>query len=73
MTGASAFEPTPKTLAEIRARHPMPWRQATIGNRCYMLDQRNEEVPMFTMLAFMAMVTAVLATSPTASAAAAAA
>jgi hypothetical protein len=65
MTGA-AFEPTPKTLAEIRARHPMPWRQATIGNQCFMLDQRNEEVPMFTMLAFMGMVTAAMAAQPAA-------
>lgn len=38
-------------IHELRARHPMPWRYVTLPpNRVVVVDQANNEVPMFLML-----------------------
>jgi hypothetical protein len=52
------------TLKQIREAHPMPWRQTMIGNLVKVMDAKGEEVPMFTMLDLVSIVTAKLAGLP---------
>lgn len=54
----------PSNLAEIRAKHPMPWksRMAADGtNLIFVLDAQGSVVELFTILHFTELVTAQLA------------
>lgn len=50
------------TMDEIKTLCPMPWRYTVLGTgQVVLLDNLNREVPMFTMLAFVADITARMA------------
>lgn len=40
----------PKTVTEIMAKHPVPWRYLASGGNVQMLDAAGVEVSLFTML-----------------------
>lgn len=52
------------TVEEIKARHPMPWRYALVGNVVQIFDASGRELPMFVMLDFMCVITQRMASAP---------
>ena len=49
------------TLSEIMAMHPAPWRHHANAGHVQVIDARNQEVVLFTLLDFATQVTAQLA------------
>jgi hypothetical protein len=50
------------TIAQLKARHPMPWRIESVGNGIMrVLDETGHEVELMTMLDFLESITRVLA------------
>jgi hypothetical protein len=47
----------PKTLDQIRAESPFPWREHMVQNRIFVIDANNKEVPIFSMTAFCELIT----------------
>lgn len=46
-----------------KLRQTFPWREHVFGPRVMVLDKNNQEVPIFTMTAFLAFITNKLAAS----------
>jgi len=44
-------------VADLKAKHPMPWAWTMVGNQAFLRDARGMEVPMFLMLDFVVAVT----------------
>lgn len=50
-----------RTFPEIRAAHPFPWKTVMVANapgRITVLDNNRQEVPLFTMLRVVELLTA---------------
>ena len=49
-------------VAEIRARHPFPWRdEIHAGGQCKLIDANGNEVALFIILAHCVLTTTVMA------------
>jgi hypothetical protein len=50
------------TIAEARAKHPMPWTSRAVGLGCFnVFDRNGQEVPIPTFLSVLSLLTSVVA------------